>query len=230
MTSSVSEKIAALVGNRGQANYVAANAFCDGLAHDRRAAGLAATSIQWGALGETGLLSRQAEVRDQLQREGIEPMRDSEANAAFSHVLGTDATVIALGRMDWTRWASLNRNVGQTPRFLPVVGDSTSSSSLSSAFARTLRTLDPELQLAFVVDGVIAQLGRVLKLETERIDSDRSIVDLGVDSLMTLELRVLIRDEMSFDVAAMDLLRAGTVRDLAQRMLERSGVESTVVD
>src|SRR5581483_10206545 len=57
MLSSVSS----LVGNMGQANYAAANAFLDGFAEYRRRRGLPATTINWGALAEVGVAARNSQ-------------------------------------------------------------------------------------------------------------------------------------------------------------------------
>ncbi len=63
--------ISALVGNRGQTSYVAANALLDGLAHMLRAQGTPAISINWGALAESGIVARDASLGDHLAAIGI---------------------------------------------------------------------------------------------------------------------------------------------------------------
>ena len=62
---------AALLGASGQANYVAANAFLDALAHHRRAIGRPALSINWGAWDEAGMAAR----LDDGQRSSADPDR-----------------------------------------------------------------------------------------------------------------------------------------------------------
>ena len=56
--------VSALVGTAGQANYVAANCFLDALAHYRRAFGMPALSVNWGALDEVGFLARNKKVAE----------------------------------------------------------------------------------------------------------------------------------------------------------------------
>ena len=64
--------VAAVVGNRGQSNYSAANAFLCGLAAQRRARGLAASVIHIGAIVGTGYLTRNVsqDTQDYLQKAG----------------------------------------------------------------------------------------------------------------------------------------------------------------
>ncbi|MCI0478162.1 MAG: SDR family NAD(P)-dependent oxidoreductase, partial [Anaerolineales bacterium] len=67
--------VVSLMGNAGQANYSAANAFMDALAHQRRATGLPALSINWGAWAEVGLaveVARRGEMEALTPQEGIE--------------------------------------------------------------------------------------------------------------------------------------------------------------
>ncbi len=69
---------ASLAGSRGQANYSAANAFLDGLAMHRRAEGLSALCVDWGAWGESGMAAGEIMQR-YLARAGMESMRPQDA-------------------------------------------------------------------------------------------------------------------------------------------------------
>jgi NADPH:quinone reductase-like Zn-dependent oxidoreductase len=96
------------IGNPGQAAYVAANAYMEGVARRRRQQGLPALAIAWGAIGDTGVLARDRAVREALaSRIGVKAMAAHEALDLMADVLSTpargiDDAVVALAPVDWS--------------------------------------------------------------------------------------------------------------------------------
>ncbi len=80
----------AVIGNPGQASYVAANAVLDALARARRAAGLPATAIAWGAIGGAGMLEGDGAAARQLERAGVHRIPVDQAVAALDAVLAAE--------------------------------------------------------------------------------------------------------------------------------------------
>ena len=105
--------IAAIVGNPGQANYVAGNAFLDALAYYRRARGLPALAVNWGVLGEVGHVSRSPDTAERLQRLGLKAMPLSEALDALDELMSSDAVQVAVAHVEWK---SLLRSTGSPSR------------------------------------------------------------------------------------------------------------------
>jgi NAD(P)-dependent dehydrogenase (short-subunit alcohol dehydrogenase family) len=94
--------LAGTLGTAGQANYAAANAFLDGLAAQRRASGLAGTSLCWGwweqSSGMTGDLDEADLVR--LRRMGVAAMPTPEALALFDAACANGRAVLVPARLD----------------------------------------------------------------------------------------------------------------------------------
>jgi hypothetical protein len=93
---------AAMIGSPGQANYGAANAVLDALAHRRKAAGLAATSLAWGLWSEAGGMSADlaSTARARLEQLGLGTIDTELGLELFDRALGLDNAVLASLRLD----------------------------------------------------------------------------------------------------------------------------------
>ena len=124
--------IASTVGNPGQANYVAGNAFLDALAYYRRARGLPALTINWGALGDVGHVARSPETAEKLERLGLKAMPLSETLDALDELMSSDAVQVAVAQVDWK--ALLRSTGGRIPaRYAGLVGDARSDEGRAGA-------------------------------------------------------------------------------------------------
>ncbi|GGS43651.1 type I polyketide synthase [Streptomyces janthinus] len=190
--------IASLLGTVGQATYAAANAFLNGLAEARRAEGLPASSLCWGywtepseagaGLGEVDLV--------RLQRQGVQPMASHEGLALFDVAISRDDPVLvparlhlsAPGERHTSRAASpLLRNPIGMP---PGSGGAESREAPEAGIARRIRSLPQADAVTVLLDAVRAQTAIVLgHTDTGRVGPAVAFKDLGIDSLMAVELR-----------------------------------------
>ncbi|WP_269435932.1 beta-ketoacyl reductase, partial [Planomonospora sphaerica] len=93
--------LAGTLGNAGQGNYAAANAFLDGLAAHRRARGLAAQSVAWGlwAGGGMGAGLEAAQVR-RMAGMGMGALAPEQGLALLDAAAGADAAAVVAVRLD----------------------------------------------------------------------------------------------------------------------------------
>jgi acyl transferase domain-containing protein/NADPH:quinone reductase-like Zn-dependent oxidoreductase/NADP-dependent 3-hydroxy acid dehydrogenase YdfG/acyl carrier protein len=220
--------ITTAIGNPGQANYVAANAALEGLAEMRRRMGLPATCIGWGPIGDAGYLTRNTAVRDSLgQRLGRPPLAAAEALARLDRILGEGSGSLGVANFDWTalsrllpsaagaRFAILNRglkDVGQA-------GDETD-------FRRLIAGKTAEQIADTVRKLVLQEVAQVLCIGADRIDPSRSLHDLGLDSLMAVELALRLEQRIGLQLPVMMLNESPTVHKVTTRLVDRLlGVE-----
>jgi amino acid adenylation domain-containing protein len=204
--------IATLLGSPGQGNYAAANAFLDALAEHRRARGLPALSIAWGPWAGAGMAAN-VDTRG-WQAQGLRPLRAEAALAALETALNHAGTAFALDA-DWD-------HVAQTvPRgrggLLADVLPAATARPAEGAIRERLRQAPPEQRPGLVEDYLQHLFGRVLGA-TAAIDPDRGFLELGMDSLMALELRKQVEADLGIDIPISDLLGGLTVRGLAQSL------------
>ena len=99
---------AGLLGSPGQANYASANAFLDALAWHRRARGLAAVSIDWGAFSDVGLAAQQGRGQ-RLAQSGMRLLSPAQGLDALTRIVLGNAAQIGVIPLDIRQWGSVAR-------------------------------------------------------------------------------------------------------------------------
>ncbi|MEU0932401.1 SDR family NAD(P)-dependent oxidoreductase [Embleya sp. NPDC005971] len=193
--------IASVLGTAGQANYAAANAFLDGLAQARRGAGAAAISLCWGYWAqrtEAGADLGESDIV-RLQRQGVRPMSSREGLALFDAAISRDEPVLVPARLNLPAPGTAPAGPAPSPLLRELLGtpadsvgsvDADTSQAEDIALARRVAALPPADAEAVLLDAVRAQTAIVLgHAGTGRVGPDAAFKDLGIDSLMALELR-----------------------------------------
>ncbi len=185
--------VAGTFGTAGQASYAAANAALDALAQQRRADGLAASSLAWGpwsqAGGMTGALTA-ADMR-RLAAAGFRPISDEQGAALFDAALDGPAAIVA-APLDLAALrtagpvAPLLRGLIRTPaRRARQIGSAT-----AVQITQSLQTLSPEARTDHLVTLVRGEVASVLgHTDATTVSPGQALSDLGFDSLTAVELR-----------------------------------------
>ncbi len=173
----------ALLGLSGQANYAAANAFLDALAQRRRSEGLPALSLNWGPWDEVGMAARGEGRR--WQALGLTPLAPERGLELLGLLLRENATQVAILPGDWpSRVDELGFGrsslLAELARSEPKV--------VRSDLLRRVQSAPGADQPGLLTALLRAEVGRLLG-STAPLDSRRGFFDLGLDSLMAVELR-----------------------------------------
>ncbi len=179
-------------GGGGQAAYAAANAYLDALAQHRRDRGLTATSVAWGAWAGAGMTGDDS--GEQLRRRGIRAMDPALALTVLSQALDADETFLSVADMDWSRFAPAFTAARPRPLLdeLPGVRDALEAGPVEadSSLAQRLSSLTESARADALLDLVRAETAAVLGYPGPgSVEPDRAFRDLGVDSLIALEVR-----------------------------------------
>ncbi|MET8909928.1 type I polyketide synthase [Micromonospora sp. NPDC004551] len=195
--------VAGTTGNAGQGAYGAANAQLDALAERRRAEGLPALSVAWGAWSGAGLPADNERAQQRLRRGGMVAMDPGLAVAALARALrrGDRTTVIA--DIDWTRFAPVFTLVRPSPLLAdlpefhaatrPVETPAEEPAVPSSELARRLAGQSAAERSAALLDLVRQCAAGALGYgSADDIPATRPFRDLGLDSLTAVDLRNLL--------------------------------------
>jgi phthiocerol/phenolphthiocerol synthesis type-I polyketide synthase C len=216
--------IATLMGNPGQASYVAANAALESLAHMRRGLGLPVTCVGWGPIGDAGMLERNQILKDNVTaRLGAAPMSATAALAMLDQLLPRSADTVAVGDFDWPTVARL-MPAAKTARFErlrrragPGAQDGAAHDDIRVLIARKMRAEALQIVQALVVQEVV----EVLCVSGDQIDPRRSVHELGMDSLMAVELVMALEKRFALELPAMLLSEGVTVERVAARIVDK---------
>ncbi|MEV6979497.1 KR domain-containing protein, partial [Kitasatospora sp. NPDC093806] len=216
---------AGVFGPAGQAGYAAANAFLDGLAQHRRAQGLPAHSLGWGLWdtsgGMTGRLGDAEQAR--LVQSGVRPLSPAEGLRLFDTAITSDRPHLVPMGLDRSRLRAgrevpvvLRGLVGATAR--PVSRAQAKSGAASTDLAGLAGPERVEALLRLVRSDVASILGYA---SADAVPADRGFLDLGLDSLMAVELRNQLGNAIGLRLPATLLFDYGTPAALVEYLAER---------
>jgi NAD(P)-dependent dehydrogenase (short-subunit alcohol dehydrogenase family)/acyl carrier protein len=182
---------AGLLGSPGQSNYAAANAYLDALAHHRRTQGLPASSLNWGPWADIGMTARSEPARRRRLEQGVGEITEADGLRVLGAMLTSALPQIAMLPVDWERYSArpggqraVIAELGRPDHALPPAPP-------ASAPAARLRLAAAPRERREQIGALIrAQAGRLLGLDLARpLDPQRPLQELGLDSLMSIEMR-----------------------------------------
>ncbi|MFF2314628.1 SDR family NAD(P)-dependent oxidoreductase, partial [Streptomyces albidoflavus] len=187
--------IVGVLGNAGQANYAAANAYLDAVAEQRRAEGLPVTSVAWGPWADAGMATADL-LADRMSHDGLAPMDPDTAVAALRAAVAEGAPHATVLDVDWRSYASAmtaarpSPLVGDLPEVRRALEAAAASAPDTHALRDRLRGLAPAEQDRLLTDLVRAEVATALRHSSpEAVDVNRAFKDLGFDSLTAVEVR-----------------------------------------
>ncbi|WP_330263884.1 type I polyketide synthase [Streptomyces griseorubiginosus] len=187
--------VAGTYGTAGQSSYASANAYLDALAQRRRAEGLPAVSLGWGAWADDGMAATLSETDvARLARTGIGSLGPARGLELFDAALALDVPDIVPMALDIS---GLRARGGEVPSVLRGLVRTTARRSAqdgagpsAGSLAQRLAGVKEEQREAFLLDLVLGEVAGALNYAgSAAVDARRGFKELGIDSLTAVELR-----------------------------------------
>jgi len=195
---------ASMMGAPGQGNYAGANSWLDAFAHHRNALGHRTLAVNWGAWAEVGMAASLGEEHATRQaRMGVGSLPLQAGLDLLGRLLAADHAQVGVLPVDWDRFVSA-AHAGVVPAFLERLASSPAAPDRASGQGPT-ETVGSALPLvqalgapdrAAAVDAFVhAVTLRVLDFDRSRqLDRDRPLLEMGLDSLLAVQLKNDIMD------------------------------------
>ena len=206
--------------------YAAANSFLDALAAYRRRIGFQALGISWGTWSETGMVfegARAANAPRSLLK-GVGTISNREGMEALELLIRCNAVHSGVMPMDWHEWERAYPAFASRPFFeslmspdedAPDVGRTDDPSNRQTIRAAATGNVDR------IVDYLTLQIAFVLKTSPDRVAANVALPTLGFDSLMAVEIKNRIENDLQVDMPMVSLLEGQTINQLSNALSKK---------
>ncbi len=209
---------AAAFGAR-EAGYAAANAFLDGFARWAGARGVPALSVGWGPWASGGMAADRARSHRLL---GLEPLDADRAFGLLGGLLGGPSRHVVAAEFDWFTFRMV-AGAGGRGRFLGSIAERPAAPEVAAvaSFRERWRHESPGRRREEIVRYFRDRVAGVLRLDPDRVDPERPLDAMGLDSLMAIELKGRVEADLGTELPLTSLLDGPTIRGLADLAAEQ---------
>jgi acyl transferase domain-containing protein/acyl carrier protein len=214
--------VAATWGSQHLTSYAAANGFLDALAAHRRSVGRPALTVAWSSWElESSLFD--ADVVEFITATGMRLLSAPQCLRLAGALLAGDETHHIVCAADWAKYKSIMEARAERPVFraITVAADESGDADPAALTGQLLAT--PSGQRRAVVDGYLrAQLAQILRLDAGALTGEFHLLEMGLDSLMVMELIGRVRKDLAIDMKSPDFFAcdANEWADFLLRLVE----------
>ncbi|RYP65435.1 hypothetical protein DL771_008307 [Monosporascus sp. 5C6A] len=238
--------LSGIIGQPGQANYASGNTFLDAFAQYRNGLGLEASVIDIGAVEGVGFISEHQGLMGKMKTSGFKSVTEQElldamavamfvhsrpfkqlpTSVGFASRIVANTFVLGLGS-SVPLSSSSNRAIWRKDRRMAAYHNATAGGADVAVSNETLKPYlasaraDPSILRSAEAPKLFAgEIGKklfdLLLKPQEELNTSLPLVDLGLDSLVALELRAWWKQVFSFDITVLEMLGMGSLETLGQ--------------
>lgn len=232
-----------IVGASGQANYNAGNSVQDAIAQAHRESSCHFISLSIGWIEDAVHTADNQARLNGLRRAGLRAIRHDELSCILDYALGAAGrqtrppqAVVGFTASSLSQATAANGNihsamfchVTETPKDASA---ETTTASAAVTFTQEVASGDSERVVDFISKAIITQLARLISIDPALINAAQgSILALGLDSLVAIELRNWVMREFDAPLQSSEVLTDQTVHVLAEKIASRSRVAAALHD
>ena len=209
--------VASIFGGLGQGNYAAANSFMDTLAKYRRGLGLPGLSINWGAWGSAGMAARLDSVNQKrLESSGMITMELERGMQALGSLLSDSSGQVIVAPINWSKFVKQLPSGRKIP-FLEALVSPEPSLTQNSAFREELESVPVSERQELLTNQIRSSIAQTLGWkDIQKIGMRQPLFDLGLDSLMAIELKNRLESSLETALSSTLLFDYPTVEALVE--------------
>jgi myxalamid-type polyketide synthase MxaE and MxaD len=210
--------IASILGTTGQSSYVAANSFLDQFSHYRIQQGLPSLTVNLGAIAGKGMATAKKNLASVLDSMGLKTMEP----VGYAHLIGRalDHSIaqITIADFDARKWKSTFKRSSGTPFFQyissPLPTEPTNSSD--TTLERLAKLQSKGEQISLIEEQVKRSIAGLLKFSIKKISAQSQFKELGVDSLITVQLRSKLEESFGISLNVTSFFAHPTVSKFSE--------------
>jgi len=215
-----------VLGQPGQGNYAAANAFLDALAHYRQRRGQPALSIDWGAWDGEGFADSVGGKRlaTRLALLGISSIQPEQALEILGRLLRQTSSQVAAVPVNWKQYREFYLAGSASPLLSDLVREQAEvprTAGSKSEKRDALLAAEPPQRRQLLHSYLSAQVARVLGISPSKLDAQQPLSHLGLDSLMAVELKNRIAVDLKVNVPVVKFLQGFSVDQAVTQVLDQ---------
>ncbi len=215
----LTSSIAALLGNAGQVSYASANSFIDNLAYYRKNLGLPATVVDYGPLLNTGFIARNQVIGQRLETIGVDLLPTIQALQLTEFAKNNQITRVGAYRVNFFKYwkaSGLGAPTMKVKELYDFYSKTAQQSKTKTKIRSTILSMPEEQAITIVIDYVKDTVGRMLGIDSKQILDEDGFNEIGLDSLMALEMQGKLERTFKIVISPIELTREPTVFGLAK--------------